>query len=117
MNVVKHGEEQYWYIKIIRWDTIYKSLDTSFQRIGHSSSNFWPFTLQEKGRNKPMKSSHGFMEACFRENFPTIEECYVGSLHTKPRDVFSLEKYIMKGQLFIVQSLDEECAIRLGSEK
>jgi hypothetical protein len=37
---IDKGGEQYWHPKIIYWETIYKALDTPFQSIEHSTTNF-----------------------------------------------------------------------------
>ena len=48
--------------------------------------------MEDRGRNKPIKTTHEVMEACLRENVPTIQECYIGPLCSKSTNAFSLEK-------------------------
>ena len=54
------------------------------------------------------------MEEYLRENVPTIEDCYVGSRCSKPRDKSSPQADVVEGQMVILHSLEVDCAIWLG---
>jgi len=114
---IDKGHEQYWHPEIIYWEAIYKALDTPFQSIGHSTTNFWPSTMHEIRNNAPIKSSHEVMEAYLRKNVPKFEDFYIGPLCNKHRDPFSSKSDVVERQMFIIQSLDQDCVIWLAREK
>ena len=72
---IDKGGEQYWHSKIYYWENIYNALDMPFRSVNHSTTHFYPYTLQEIKKKGPTMSSYEVMEAYFRENFPTIDDC------------------------------------------
>ena len=59
-------------------------------------------------------SSYEAMEAYLRENFLIIDYCYVGPISSKSRDAFYPKNDVVPGQMLIVWSPEEYCAIWFG---
>ena len=59
-------------------------------------------------------SSYEAMEAYLRDNFLTIDYCYVGPISNNLGDAFYPKDDAVQGKMLIVQSPYQDCAIWLG---